>query len=42
MNKCEHTNPGNPKIARDNSGLTTREVTGKVCSKNRKDDKVLE
>ncbi len=42
MNKCEHTNPDNPKIARNNSGLTTREVTGKVCSKNIKDDKVLE
>ncbi len=42
MNKWKHTNPGNLKIARNNSGLTTREATDKVCGKNRKEDKVLE
>ncbi len=42
MTKWKHTNPGNIKIARKNTGLTTREVTDKVCGKNRKEDKVLE
>ncbi len=42
MTKWTNTNPSNIKIARKNTGLTTREVTDKVCGKNRKDDKVLE